>query len=453
MTVFNNQHQTGIDYEINLDRLRRSHYADKYFENVRQILTGCARDGKTFADFNGSSPRDLPVDPADTPIGDLVVEAQIFNRRKPRALVAGIDAALWMLRHGTGYFDDQDQFVETWQNLDVTAVYDGTWTEYDGDPMNVETVLEVRGRYRDFANLETNLLGFLTRASRIATNAHAVQSATNGKPLLFFPARFDLPSVQAIDGYGYWLAVQRYAHDSGHDMQALVSTDAQAAWWGGQGVGTVPHALIATFMADTAAAMSAFAQYISPDVPRIVLVDFNNDSVAASLDTLRLFWHNYIRAVENNDEENQKRWTLNGVRLDTAASVVDKSLQPDGEPGVNADLVRTVRGALDNAWKDWDVPARWQSRAQEYCQNVGITVSGGFTREKIARFEADNVPVTAYGVGSSLFSNESQLGTNTDYTMDVVRVQVNDQWIPIAKTGRRPCDNPNLHPVDLSIFS
>jgi nicotinate phosphoribosyltransferase len=80
-------------------------------------------------------------------------------------------------------------------------------------------------------------------------------------------------------------------------------------------------------------------------------------------------------------------------------------------------------------------------------------VSGGFTREKIERFEKRGVPVSAYGVGSSLFSNERSLGTNTDFTMDIVRVKLGGEWVPIAKVGRQPCDNDDLHPVDLSQFA
>ena len=61
--------------------------------------------------------------------------------------------------------------------------------------------------------LETPILGVLTRASRIATNVYEVLRVCSGKPVLFFPARFDLPEVQAVDGYAYWLAVQRYNCD------------------------------------------------------------------------------------------------------------------------------------------------------------------------------------------------------------------------------------------------
>ena len=32
-----------------------------------------------------------------------------------------------------------------------------------------------------------------------------------------------------------------------------VSTDAQASWWGGRGMGTVPHGLIAAYDGDTVA--------------------------------------------------------------------------------------------------------------------------------------------------------------------------------------------------------
>src|SRR5262249_33241154 len=137
------------------------------------------------------------------------------------------------------------------------------FTQYAGDAEEVQPVIRIRGRYRDFALLETPILGVLTRASRIATAVYNVLQAANGKPVLFFPARFDLPEVQSVDGYAYWLAVQRYNHDSGKRVNPLVSTNAQGAWWGGRGGGTIPHALIAAFLGDTAEATVAFARYVS----------------------------------------------------------------------------------------------------------------------------------------------------------------------------------------------
>jgi nicotinate phosphoribosyltransferase len=46
--------------------------------------------------------------------------------------------------------------------------------------------------------------------------------------------------------------------------------------------------------------------------------------------------------------------------------------------------------------------------------------------------------------------NESR--TNTDFTMDVVRIRLNGRWVDMAKLGRKPNDNPNLKPVDLGQF-
>src|SRR5690606_24948179 len=134
--------------------------------------------------------------------------------------------------------------------------------------------------------------------------------AAGAKPVLYFPARFDLPEVQAADGYGYWLAVQRHAFEmSEHAGQpvayyARVSTDAQAQWWGGTGGGTVPHALIAAFLGDTAAAMVAFAEHVALDVPRIVLADFNNDVLRATRDTLDAYWPRYYDALRAGDGDN-----------------------------------------------------------------------------------------------------------------------------------------------------
>lgn len=73
--------------------------------------------------------------------------------------------------------------------------------------------------------------------------------------------------------------------------------------------------------------------------------------------------------------------------------------------------------------------------------------SGGFDAQKIQQFEALNVPVDRYGIGSWLFSNSDEAGTTTDYTADVVRVQVHGTWYDLAKVGRQPCDNPDLQSV------
>jgi len=446
MTIFDHRRISHHKIKQDVNGLRQGFYSDKYFENVVNVLQGAHHESYQFA---GNSPRLLPDDIGKIPIGDLVVEGQYFNRRAPFALVAGVDAALAMVRAATGYFEGE-KFVETWDQLEIRAVEDGALTHYGGDPMDVQTVIEIRGRYRDFALLETPMLGVLTRASRVATNVYNLLQVANQKPVLFFPARFDLPEVQSIDGYAYWVAIQRYNAETGNQLPALVSTDAQGAWWGGRGGGTVPHALIASFLADTAEAMEAYARYVPPHVPRIALVDFNNDTVRDSLATINAFWPQYRAALESNDSEAQKRWTLNGVRIDTSKNTRDASLGPDDPYGINPKQIRLVREALNNAWQNWDVPAHLVDEAQKYCRNVQIVVSGGFDRARIQEYEQAGVPVDAYGVGSRFFQNDSD--TNTDYTMDIVRVRLGDQWVDMAKVGRQPCDNPDLQPVDLKTW-
>ena len=54
------------------------------------------------------------------------------------------------------------------------------------------------------------------------------------------------------------------------------------------------------------------------------------------------------------------------------------------------------------------------------------------------------------GVGSSLMSNDEALGTNTDFTADVVRVKINGDWVDMAKVGRSAGDNAELEGVDLA---
>ncbi len=445
MTLFDQQRLTNHVFKLDVERMRRGWYSDKYFENIGAMLTHLAAGGYR---YSGQAPRLAGVDVRAVEVGNLDVEMQWFTRRPGTTVVVGVDKALEMLRHCTGYFENEG-FVSTWDHLQVEAVHDGAVVKYSGDPLQIQPVIRVRGRYRDFALLETPTLGILARASRVATNVYNTLIAARGRPVLFFPARFDLHEVQAADGYAYNVAVQRFNLDFAQTNSPFISTDAQGDWWGGAGGGTVAHAAIACFFGDTAETMLAFCATRPPHIPRIALVDFNNDSVGDSLATLDAMFARYRALVEAGEEAEAKKYRLYGVRLDTGASVRDLSVPPLGDAaldlGVNPRLVFTVRQALDNAWQRWNVPKAWEERAQHFCRRVKIVVSGGFNPDKIRRFEKLGVPVDIYAVGSSLFENHGE--TVTDFTADVVRVKVDGRWHDMAKVGRRPCDNPDLQPV------
>jgi nicotinate phosphoribosyltransferase len=269
---------------------------------------------------------------------------------------------------------------------------------HEGDAISPwETVMTIEGDYAQFAHLETVYLGCLARRTLVMRNVREVVDAAGGKPIMFFPARHDHWLVQTGDGWA--------AHVAG---AIGVSTDAQASWWGGRGLGTVPHALIAAFGGDTVLAARKYAEQYARDVNITVLVDFENDSVRTAL---------AVADALGDD--------LYGVRLDTSDRLADRSLQElhgDAAPtGVNPELVQLVRDELD---------AHGHQRVQ-------IVVSGGFTADRIAAFEAAGVPVDSYGVGSSLLR-----GAN-DFTADIVMVDGR----PCAKVGREYNPNPRLELV------
>ena len=114
---------------------------------------------------------------------------------------------------------------------------------------------------------------------------------------------------------------------------------------------------------------------------------------------------------------------------------------------MNARLIFAMRQAMDRAADGWDVPEAWRDRAREWCRAVRIVATGGFTPDRIERFEKLAVPVDIYGVGSHLLSNCARCGTGADFTADIVRVQVEGTWYDMAKVGRRACENPLMVPV------
>ena len=446
MSIFDGNRLTNETFKLDIDRMRRGWYSDKYFENINRMLTVLSGEGYRYSGRHNNLPGRLS--PEDIATGEVEVEMQWFGRRRGKTVVVGVDKALAMLRHCTGYFDG-NRFIDTSDRLEVWAVQDGCVVNYDGDPANIQPVLRVCGRYRDFALLETPTLGGLTRSSRVATNVYDTFVAARGKPVLFFPARFDLHEVQAADGYAYNIAVQRFNLDHAKELGPFISTDAQGDWWGGAGGGTVAHAAIAVFLGDTAEAMLQFARVLPASVPRIALVDFNNDSVRDSLDVLGTLFNRYRQLIEAGNAEEAAKYKLYGVRLDTSGSIRDVSVPPLGDPsldlGVTPRLVFNVRQALDAAWQGWELPASWRDAAREYCHGVKIVVSGGFNPDRISRFEYLRVPVDIYAVGSYLFNNNGS--TVTDFTADVVRIKIRGEWVDMAKVGRAPRDNPDLKRV------
>jgi nicotinate phosphoribosyltransferase len=278
----------------------------------------------------------------------------------------------------------------------------------------------ITGPYVAFAHLETDYLGVLARRSLVATNVRRVIDASHGKPVIFMGARHDDWRVQTPDGYA--------ARVGG---AGSVSSDAGGAWWGASGVGTMPHAMIAAFGGDVVAATLAFTRYChthAPEVKIVSLVDYRNDVVRDALAVARAMHATFGAG------------SLAGVRVDTSEGLVDASLGGDaasrgreGLTGVNPELVRRLRGALDAAG----------------FPEVGIVVSGGFTPTKIRRFEAAGVPVAGYGIGSSLLGHndgdDDGLLNDFDFTADVVMVDGRLE----SKVGRGFAPNLRLITVDV----
>lgn len=340
-------------FSFPVEKIKAGYYTDAYFMRSAEILNG-----------DNYHPRVL---------------MQIFAR--DNVVVCGTDEVIALIK--TCAFHPE--------NIVIHSLHDGEEVE------EWETVMTIEGDYQDFAHLETIYLGILARQSRIATNVRKVVKAANGKPVLFFPARYDIYQTQESDGYAAKIG----------GIKGF-STDANAKASAGKGLGTIPHALIASYNGDTVAATSAFDKYVDPSIARIALVDFDNDCVNTSLAVARKLGKK-----------------LAGVRLDTSGSMVDKSLWTQigtfKPTGVCKELVCNVRRALD----------------AEGFNHVKIIVSGGFDAARVAAFEEMGVPVDTYAVGSSFFDG------NINFTADIVKVNGKD----CAKAGRKYNPNPKMELV------
>ncbi|WP_335871306.1 nicotinate phosphoribosyltransferase [Bacillus sp. 2205SS5-2] len=316
-----------------------------------------------------------------------IVTMQFFQ--KENAVLCGTDEVIALLH----------TFADNPSDLEIHSLK-------DGDKISpFETVLTVKGLYQDFGYLEGMIDGILARRTSVATNVYNVTKAAGlsgkQKPVIFMGDRDDHFTQQAGDGYASFIG--------GSTAQA---THAMNEWWGKQGMGTMPHALIQLFDGDIVAATEAYRDTFPQD-DLVALVDYNNDVITDSLKVARVF----------GDE-------LMGVRVDTSRTLIDKyflrnqHLLGTFDPrGVNAELIFALRKALDN----------------EGFHHVQIVVSGGFHEKRITEFEKSGVPVDVYGVGGSL------LKIGIGFTGDNVLINGKDQ----AKAGRKYRPNSRLVKVEM----
>ena len=245
--------------------------------------------------------------------------------------------------------------------VDVYAMAEGS-IFYPADYRGIrEPVMFIDGPYGDYCLLETPLLGLICQASGAASRAARIKRVAGEKAVVAFGIRRMHPALSPM--------LDRAAYIGGFDG---VSSLKGAEIIGEKPMGTMPHALIIMF-GDQVKAWRAFDEVISPDVPRVALVDTYYDEKIES-----------IMAAEALKDR------LHGVRLDT----------PGSRKGNFVEIIREVR---------------WELDVRGY-KNVKIFVSGGLDEEKVKVL--GEAGAEAFGVGTAV-SN----APTVNFAMDIIGLE------------------------------
>jgi len=246
-------------------------------------------------------------------------------------------------------------------SVDVYAMPEGSvfyTRDYKGFK---EPVLFIEGSYGEFCVLETPMLGLICQSTGVATRSARIRQAAGNRMVIAFGIRRMHPAMAPM--------LDRASYIGGLDG---VSSLIGAETIGIEPSGTMPHALIIA-MGDQVEAWKAFDEVISPEVPRVCLVDTYLDEK--------------VEAVMAADALKDR---LAGVRLDT----------PKSRKGDFEEIVREVR---------------WELDIRGY-KHVKIFVSGGLDEETVKTL--GEAGAEAFGVGTSI-SN----APTVDFALDIVEVE------------------------------
>ena len=313
MSVTERERLAPSTFRLPVEKIRDGYYSDAYFNHTKALL-----------EADGHHPH---------------VVMQVFQREE--SILGGVDEAIAVLKQGAGRRGAGRALGRRLQGARGARAARGRRALAVGDGDDDRgRLLAVRPPRDGLPRLHgAPHAGDAQRAPRWSR-------PRSGKPILFFPARHDHWLVQTGDGWA--------AHVAG---AIGVSTDAQASWWGGRGVGTVPHGLIAAYGGDTVRAARKFAERFAREMNVTVLVDFaqrlgrrpRSRSPRRSAAT--------CGACGWTPPTSSPTWRCSALHGD------------DAPKGVAPELVTLTREQLD----------------EHGFRDVKIVVSGGFTAERITR--------------------------------------------------------------------
>ncbi len=297
---------------VTADEITEGDATDAYFERTEEILEG-----------EGTNPEVVAE------IGEVVETPHVFSGLKDVAhLLEGKDIDLYALPEGS---------------------------LFERAP-----AMRIEGEYMNFGRYETAILGFVCKASAIASATARLKAAAGDVPVASFGTRREHPSTAAM--------IERSAHIGGADGFSNV---AGARAVGLEATGTMPHALVIC-MRDQTRAWKAYDEHLEEEVPRIMLCDTYEDEKKESLDASEALGD-----------------ALDSVRLDTTGS----------RRGDMREIVEEVR---------------WELNAHGH-DDVGIFVSGGIGVEEV--LELRDI-VDGFGAGGSIASVPP-----VDFSLDIVEVE------------------------------
>ncbi len=238
----------------NESEIKKGRTTDSYFLNTKEVLKKNRADASVAVEVYA---RDLPYPQMWGVVSGIYEVAKLLE---------GLPVDVWAFEEGSVFLADPS-----------TAIY--------------EPLMVIVGKYGDFAEYETPILGLLASSTSISTRAARFRVAAGSRLLYSFGTRRVHPALAPL--------VERACYIAGFDG---VSNVLGANLLKVSPSGTMPHALVQV-LGDQEKAWRMFDRTISTKIPRVALVD--------------TFWDEKTEAVMALEVLGSRLW---GVRIDTPAS-------------------------------------------------------------------------------------------------------------------------------------
>lgn len=358
------------------------------------------------------------------PTSEETVAISFYCEIQPYFLVAGMEEVLTLLQIGTGYYEENHRFRNTFAHLNLCYHKDGELIRQERLIERIP-VLTIQGRYSEFYHLLSIIEQLLTFSIQTATSLYRVLVTLHKKTIYIQPSSYYDYRQQLRSGLVYEIATRRYNLDYQEHPTVMVSTLAQSVYSHLPVFNVMNEPMMNDRLQEVDIKCVRYVESIADNEEIVITVDNNQYAIPTTIRVIAALWRIYWEKRQNGSIAEANRYQLDWIRLSTPMHLRDQSLPlvfaKDLNYGINPRLIAEVRSAIEEL-KTTLIQHYSYLQLREakqvvntFCNHIKILVDSDLSVSQIIEYETNETKIDAYAINLEKWASFYEIDKKVNY--------------------------------------